>query len=229
MMLTQMLGPTIQNNHDAQPVLAQKLYMNFGTFARALFTMFEITLANWVPPCRMLMEDVSGWWAIFFVIYKMSVGFAVLKVITAVFIQQTMKVASSDREIMITNKTRAAAKYAENLRSIFADMDQDGSGQLSVEEFKDALQNPKMKSFLAALELEVNESRNLFQMLDDGDGEVSYDEFIYGAKRMKGIAQSIDLITLMHETQRMHKEVHHISAWIQKLQASSDASKNPRR
>merc|ERR1719313_2248891 len=152
-----------------------------------------------------------------FVGYKMIVGFAVVKVISAVFIQQTMKVAASDDAIMITTKQRAQAKYANNLRTIFVELDRDGSGQLSAEEFQRALENPKMKSWLHALELEVNESRNLFRMLDDGDGEVSYDEFMYGAKRMKGHAQSIDLITMLHEHRRTALDVAQIASNVGKL------------
>ncbi|CAJ1396819.1 unnamed protein product, partial [Effrenium voratum] len=40
----------------------REVYMYFGTFSRALLSLFEMTLANWPPVCRMLMESVSEWW-----------------------------------------------------------------------------------------------------------------------------------------------------------------------
>ena len=63
--------------------------------------MFEITLANWGPPVRRLMNKVDEWWAVFFLAYKLTVGFAVVQVIISTFIQQTFKTASRDEEVMI--------------------------------------------------------------------------------------------------------------------------------
>ena len=31
---------------------------------------FEILFANWSPPCRILVDDISEWFAIFFLIYR---------------------------------------------------------------------------------------------------------------------------------------------------------------
>merc|ERR1719311_751885 len=128
-----------------------------------------------------------------------------------------MKVASNDDQLMILAKKRSQASYAANLRCVFQELDTDGSGQLSYEEFSRALDDPKMKTWLHALELEVNESRDLFQMLDDGDGEVSYDEFVYGAKRLKGTAQSVDLIAIMHEHRLLAHEIARLSGVIAKI------------
>ena len=32
-----------------------------GTFTRSLLTMFEVLFANWGPPCRLLVDNVSEW------------------------------------------------------------------------------------------------------------------------------------------------------------------------
>ena len=37
----------------------------------------EILFANWSPPCRVLVDNVSEWFSIFFLVYRCIIGFAV--------------------------------------------------------------------------------------------------------------------------------------------------------
>jgi len=54
--------------HDPQyPVESrQATWAYFGTFTRAMVTMFEVTLANWAPACRLLTNNVSEAYGPFF-------------------------------------------------------------------------------------------------------------------------------------------------------------------
>ena len=51
---------------------------DFGSFSRSLFTMFELTLANWPTASRVMMEEVHELWFIYAVAHKMMLGFAVI-------------------------------------------------------------------------------------------------------------------------------------------------------
>ena len=42
--------------------------------------MFEITLGNWMPPCRALVENISEWYMLFNIMHKVFIGFALLAV-----------------------------------------------------------------------------------------------------------------------------------------------------
>ena len=44
--------------------------------------MFEITLANWPPASRLLVENVSEWFMLFGVLHKLTIGFAVVSVVS---------------------------------------------------------------------------------------------------------------------------------------------------
>lgn len=46
--------------------------------------MFEVTFANWAPSCRLLVDNVSEAYALFFVVYRCVIGFAVLSVVSVV-------------------------------------------------------------------------------------------------------------------------------------------------
>eukprot|EP00972_Heterocapsa_arctica_P100636 14838257-Heterocapsa_arctica.AAC.1 len=77
--------------------------------------MFEVTFANWAPPCRLLLDHVSEGFGLFFLIYRCTVGFAILNVIQAVFIQQTMKTVQQDENLLMQQATKNKEKYAEKM------------------------------------------------------------------------------------------------------------------
>merc|ERR1719512_294767 len=108
-----------------------EVYRKWGSFIRAFVSMFEITLANWGPQCWMLMNHVNELWGLFFIVWRCVVGFAVIQVITSVFIQHTFKVASRDEDIMIQEKQKASEAYLRHLDRLFSDLDESGDGQIS--------------------------------------------------------------------------------------------------
>lgn len=76
-----------------------------------LFAKARIMFANWAPACRVLVENVSEWFSVFFLVYRCVVGFAVLNVVSAVFVQQALKTASSDEELAFRQKQRDIQAY----------------------------------------------------------------------------------------------------------------------
>merc|ERR1719379_2527428 len=91
----------------------QEVYKFYGSFARSMLTMFEMTLGNWMPPCRALVENVSEWYLLFNLAHKLVIGFSVVSVITGVFIQETFKVATTDDRIMLMQKERAVKTHTK--------------------------------------------------------------------------------------------------------------------
>merc|ERR1712187_755012 len=119
-----------------------------------------------------LMNNVNEWWAFFFVAYKCSIGFAVVQVISSVFIQQTFKVASRDEEVMITERKNASRAYLKNLERLLQTLDTSGDGIVTRKEFEAVLEDKEVKCWFAAMEVDVGEASQLFNVLDDGDGTI---------------------------------------------------------
>merc|ERR1719195_140337 len=107
--------------------------------------MFEMTLGNWMPPCRALVENVDEWYMLFFLMHKFIIGFSVVSVITGVFIQETFKVATSDDQIMMNTKTRTMREHEKKMSEFFKHADADGSGELDLEEFLEVMGDPNIK------------------------------------------------------------------------------------
>ena len=66
----------VDPGNDAEARFA--VFRYYGTFSKTLLTMFEVLFANWAPPCRVLIDNVSEIYAMVFIVYRCFVGFAVL-------------------------------------------------------------------------------------------------------------------------------------------------------
>merc|ERR1712048_202718 len=93
-------------------------------------------------------------------------------------------------------------------------MDVDKSGTVSKEEFEKVTLTPKGQAWMSAMELGSGEINGLFSILQGGNGEINYDEFLLGAKRLRGFAHSVDMVILLHKQDRMMTELEHLNAAI---------------
>ncbi|CAE7662524.1 unnamed protein product, partial [Symbiodinium sp. CCMP2456] len=133
------------------PEVRGEVFRYYGTFTRTILSMFEIMFANWGPPCRVLVENVSEWFSIFFLSYRCVLGFAVLNVVNAVFVQQTMKTASSDEELAFRQKEKDIALYNRKVKKLFKTIDSSGDGAINLEEFSKLVKSPKLQFWMSQL------------------------------------------------------------------------------
>eukprot|EP00929_Paragymnodinium_shiwhaense_P055256 TRINITY_DN27696_c0_g1_i2.p1 TRINITY_DN27696_c0_g1~~TRINITY_DN27696_c0_g1_i2.p1 ORF type:complete len:378 (+),score=65.28 TRINITY_DN27696_c0_g1_i2:183-1316(+) len=191
--------------NEAIPLEARlRLYSYFGNFTNGMFSLYELTMGNWVPISRTVIENVSEWWMVFFVIYRTIVGFAVLKVVTAIFNAETFRVTQMDDDVMVMHKERQIALHASRMHQLLLEGDQSQDGFLSLEEFVDLLHDKNVQKWLAAQEIELTDVELAFRLIDEeGDGRVSPEELVRGLARLKGSARSVDMVTIVHAFQRV--------------------------
>merc|ERR1712137_1399350 len=175
----------------------REVYKYFGTFTRTIMSMSELTLSNWMTPTRNLVENVSEWYALYCLIYKLTIGFAVVRVISGVFLHETFKVANSEDDLMIVQKRRMMQKHRTKMLKLLAEADSTNDGFVDRSELCGMLQNVNLKTWLAAQEVECNDGDILFDFLDGGDGVITSAELIDGIQRLKGAARSIDVNALI--------------------------------
>jgi len=205
---------------DIDIAVRTSVFEYWGTFTRATHTMFEVTLANWGPRSWQLTNEVSEWYALFFICYKCIMGFAVVQVILAVFMQQTFKTAAMDEQIMIDEKKNQAAAILRHITRLFAIIDTSGDGKIDSDEFTTVMHDPNVKTWLGAIGLEDSDVLELFSLIDDGDGSVGKEEFIEGVKAMRGFAKGTDMFAVKRMLKKLESVVMQVHMKVGCLSAS---------
>jgi len=182
----------------------REVFEYFGSFSRALLSTFEMTLGNWPPVCRILMEHVSEWFMVICVLHKLTVGFAVIGIINGVFIQETFRVAAQDDFIMMHQKESAARTHMSKMQRLFAAGDASGDGLLDKKEFLRLMQNVEVHTWLSSMGLDAADGDALFEFMDkDKDRNVSAEELIEGVSKLKGSARSLDLMMCLERQEEL--------------------------
>jgi voltage-gated sodium channel len=189
----------------------RRVFEYFGSFSRAMLSMFEMSLANWPPVCRLLVESVNEWFMLFFVAHKLTIGFAVIGVINGVFMQETFKAASSDDSIMMRQKEREIKMYTEKMSRLFFAADESGHGHIDIEAFQRIMGDREIVTWLASMEIPVRDPESLFELLDSSKaGYLTADSMAKGALKLRGGAKSVDVLALkrqLHDIEEMLAEV----------------------
>jgi hypothetical protein len=185
-----------------------KVFEYFGTFSRTVLTMFELSLANWPPVCRLLTEHISEWFMLFFIAYKLTMGFAVINVVNGVFMQETFKVASSDDSIIIRQKQRDVELYSRKIEKLFLAADADHKGIINFEEFLHVVEDKEISLWMSSLDLPVRDPKTLFELLDENKtGFLATDGFIRGVLRLRGGAKTFDIVSLGEQVQALRRTI----------------------
>ncbi|CAK9024321.1 Sodium channel protein type 11 subunit alpha (NaN) (Sensory neuron sodium channel 2) (Sodium channel protein type XI subunit alpha) (Voltage-gated sodium channel subunit alpha Nav1.9) [Durusdinium trenchii] len=198
---------------DENEDLDARIEMNtlYGSFTKSFYTFFEITHSgSWPSRVRPVLEKVSPWYSIIFLPYIALVVFAVIRVVTALFIKETLASAANDAEMVIEESRRMALEYQARLEELFHLVDYDGDGHLSAEEFVQAMELPSVQQYLKFLEVTVRDCRPLFEILAEGDGRITIAEFCKGLMQIKGQARALDIVVLQHENSKMMEQNHEI-------------------
>lgn len=189
---------------DSTPeVSKQQLFNYFGTFSKAMMTMFELSLANWVIVARVVANDVGEIAAFVILAYVLFLVFAVTKVITAAFIIETHRVVADTLELVVLEKERHNKRLVDNFWTVFREADSSGDGHVDWNEFQDIISDRRLTMQLQALDFDANVCEGMFGLLDDGDGKISFQEFIAGVKRLKGPAKSVDVVIMAQQQTKM--------------------------
>jgi len=178
-----------------------------GTAMRSLYTMFEITFSGgWPQYASPIIHDISWLYSIFFVGYVYFVVFAVLRIITALFLKETLQVAQSDAELLIQERLKQGSADAEKVRRLFFAADKSNDGRISLEEFEQFLALKEVRAYMSLLDVSTLDVQSLFDVLKNTGGtsnDIGYDDFFTGIMKCRGPARSVDMISLQRDLKKI--------------------------
>jgi len=145
-------------NDETKPIAVRRqIFEYFGTGMNATLTMFEICLGNWVISCRLLYENVSVWYGVFNILYRCCFMFAIIKVITAVFISETTAFAANDSDFALMRHQKEKNAFTSKLQRIFTELDDSGDGLVTWAEFSPVLSDVHLQTYLHTLGIETHD------------------------------------------------------------------------
>lgn len=194
----------------------QNLFQKFGTFSRVMVTMVEITLGNFVPTCR-LLQEISEYYGTIIIFYKFTVGFGAIRIISGVFMAETVAVIANNDFIMVMQKERKKRATQEKMHKLFKAADASGDGLVCLPEFLRVMESPTVRTWLAAQELEIQDPKGFFEDMGGDDGTISAEDMMTKVLRLKGSARQIDLMDITDRVAELQSSIKAIETSLRSL------------
>jgi len=120
--------------------------------------------------------------------------FSILNIVTGVFVDGAIELAKRDRKTMIEKQNRNKEATRKHLVSLLSQLDTNGDGTISKDEFFSAILLEDVQAFMDSLGIDPDNAAEVFLILDtNGDGKIHLHEFIGGMEKIRGEAKSIDI------------------------------------
>lgn len=185
---TQLIGVRL-NSEDLWSEDEDRHYLRlrFGSVDRSMYTLFECMVGGDITQVARVVYKGMPWLWVFFVIYTCVAVIAILNVIVAVIVENTMKkTIAENRE----DKRREMEEQREALRKdlikLFQMADSTGDGSLSRDEWISVIDDQEIMKSITQLQLTRDQCLHIFDACDtDGSKTLDSMEFLEGV--MKGV------------------------------------------
>lgn len=215
--LTSILKDVIQDVTNEED-LRLWIYRYYGSAFRSCYTVFEVTMSGgWPTYARRLVEEVSVAFALYWVIYVMSVVFALLRIITAIFLRETLNQAQKDEENTFSEDMKRHGDCMVVLRQKFDEIRDPDTDLLTLAQVVRVLEDPAMGDMLRKVEIDVMQAEGLFHLLDDGDGLVPQEEFISGMMRLESVGKQLEFVSLLYENSKLACKLGYLTRLVEKV------------
>jgi len=187
--LCECVTDVIQGGVDDPPVLE----LWYGSLGRTSLTMFESVLCgvSWDEPLRPLLQYGGTWIGVAFCVYVLLCQFAIMNVVTALFVQQATRAAQEEND----------AHMAARIKGIF--FGDSTPARMTREQFKAKLCRRDMQEYLKAIYVDASEVDILFDLLDeDESSEIDETEIVDGLFRLRGNATALEMSMLRREMRK---------------------------
>lgn len=163
-----------------------------NSLALTMLRLFQAITGGmeWDDFCKPMMNHISPFMGLVFSAYIVFMTLAILNIVTGVFVEAAMKRSHHEKNLFMIN----------NLRELFYKLDLNRNGTIAYTDFLGHCDDPRLRTFLRDIDLDVSEAKGLFQLLDkSGCGIIDADEFLSGCLHLRGPARALDMHLLMRE------------------------------
>merc|ERR1719487_1490582 len=183
----------------------------------SMLTLIQFVNLDGIGAIYTPMVRSEPWAGLFFISFMLIVSICLMNLVTAVIVEGSFEQAKSDQIFAKKERQRAMSKLLPVVREIFAQLDKDGSGQVTLEEFAEADETVRL-----ALEkvCQTDDLVELFEMLDvDGSGSVEIEEFAEQLANFGTTDQPFINVRLMKQMELSRREIKSIYTRVDNVQS----------
>lgn len=160
-----------------------------------------------------------------FLTYITFTLFTVLNVITGIYVDAAMKLASNDYDTVVKERVNTERQNQTRIKEIFKGFDKDKDGSLTYRELETKLLDEKVRAFFQAFEVEPDDAKRIFRMIvgKNMDKAVGSNVFLNGCVKLKGPAKNIDIFCIQAD-RKLDRELQ--DAFMQYVEESMEASRD---
>eukprot|EP00929_Paragymnodinium_shiwhaense_P007278 TRINITY_DN111205_c0_g1_i1.p1 TRINITY_DN111205_c0_g1~~TRINITY_DN111205_c0_g1_i1.p1 ORF type:complete len:754 (-),score=166.08 TRINITY_DN111205_c0_g1_i1:159-2420(-) len=202
---------------------------HYGTMSDTMLTLLASVAGgyDWNETVAPFKE--AGWtYHLLFVIYVLLVTVGLLNIFTGIFVNAAMQSSAMNRELAISEAAANRDGVVRQVMELFFEADKTGSGRLSLDDLEQVVQEPNIRAFFTALELDMSSASRVFKLLDrSGDGLLEPTEFVEGCIELRGVAKKVDISLLQKEHTVMLSKLERLERYL--LPHVKESTKSHRR
>ncbi|TEB17660.1 hypothetical protein C9890_0497 [Perkinsus sp. BL_2016] len=173
----------------------------FGNVLTSAFSMFQVmTVDTWADGIARPVGLHKSW---FFVSFVALTLFVLTNLVTSLVVSNAFRSAAAETAEVKAAADEARRREVIELHALFKEMDSDKSGFIDQKEFESAVRSSVIARKFEALGFEDEDLVELWQLLDDGDGRLTIDEFIGAIRKMKEPPSASDVFDLLRRVRSL--------------------------
>lgn len=186
-------------NPDSFPETREQIARYWNSLGRSMLSLYMASSAGreWAD----IGEPLLGVGIIVYCAFLLYIGFfmfVVVNTLTSMFVESTLMQAEDDDQAVIQTTLHMKDDYIHKLQALYDEIDDDGSGEISYEEFCKVAHRPELHAFAASLDIDISDAKHFFYILSArGTRAVDIETFVVACIKLRGTAKSVDLMDLV--------------------------------
>jgi len=182
------LATDIIRLNNSQGFDSSEIKKYWGSLGQAVSSLFQAITGgmDWRVVVEVFENSAPELYELLNIIFSLYIAFAtlvMLNLVTGVFVEGAQRIAKEEKEQELIKSVQKLCKMT----------DISGDGEITWDEFEANLVQPEMEAYLKAFDMDSNQARDIFYVLDrNNSGTVSLEEFVGASIKLHAPARMAD-------------------------------------